>query len=127
MNRARPDASAVAWPITVDPSTNETAPVPGDTRAVRVTGWSATVLGFEEVSTSAAAAGAAYRTVAVSPPVLASQNWVRVASSDVMRPAGSALIAWTVNLPLTSLHPRPVLLTSSPPYVVLNPARVTFS
>ena len=67
VNLASPAASAVACPITVDPSTNDTAPVPGDTRAVRVSGWSATVAGFDEVSTSGAAPGAAYRTVAVSP------------------------------------------------------------
>ena len=71
VNLASPAASAVACPITVDPSTNDTAPVPGDTRAVRVSGWSATVPGFDEREHQRRrGCGAAYRTVAVSPPVL---------------------------------------------------------
>ena len=93
MNRARLALSGLACPITVSPSMKDTGPVPGLTRAVSVTGWSTTVLGFEEVSTMGTTCGAASFTVPVRAPAPPSQNCVNSASSDVIRPEESALIA----------------------------------
>ena len=101
VNRARLAASGLACPMTWSPSRNVTGPVPGLTRAVNMSGWSATVLGFDEVSTIGTTYGAAYFTTPVSAAAPPSQNCVNSASSDVMRPEVSALIAKTVNLPLS--------------------------
>ena len=93
VNRARLALSGLACPMTCSPSRNVTGPVPGLTRAVSVTGWPTTVLGFEEVSTIGTTYGAAYFTVPVRAPAPPSQNCVNSASRDVIRPAVSALIA----------------------------------